>query len=79
MEEKILQIINNIRARDSLCALSELNYNWSLREDLGFDSLALAALTVMIEDEFGVDVFEDGIILHLSEVMERVHQGGTNN
>ena len=79
MDEKVKRIINDLRARDGLVALTELNDNWLLREDLGFDSLALAALTVMIEDEFDVDIFEDGIIRSLSELMEKIRQGENKN
>ncbi len=43
-----------------------------LREDLGFDSLELAILTVRIEAEFGVDVFAEGIISTLGEIKAKL-------
>ncbi|MEM7558547.1 MAG: phosphopantetheine-binding protein [Planctomycetota bacterium] len=43
-----------------------------LREDLGFDSLELAILTVRIEAEFGVDVFAEGIVSTLGEIQAKL-------
>jgi len=42
-----------------------------LREDLGFDSLMLAVLTVKVEGATGVDVFEDGIVTTIGEIVEK--------
>jgi acyl carrier protein len=37
---------------------------------LGFDSFDLAELTVHIEDAFNVDVFENGIVNTVEEILE---------
>lgn len=43
-----------------------------LRNDLGFDSLELAVLTVHIEAKFGVDVFADGVVETVGELEKKV-------
>jgi acyl carrier protein len=39
-----------------------------LVNDLGFDSLELAELTVVIEEEYGIDIFEHKIIRTVGEI-----------
>lgn len=72
MEEKVKGIINKILERKKIQPLKELNYGLSLRNDLDMDSLDLAELTVRIEDEFGIDVFEDGIVDTIGEIMQKI-------
>ncbi|MDN5325250.1 MAG: acyl carrier protein [Thermosipho sp. (in: thermotogales)] len=62
MEEKVLKIINKILEKKGKEPLGELKPEISLRNDLDMDSLDLAELTVRIEDEFGIDIFEGGIV-----------------
>ena len=45
----------------------------SLRKDLGFDSFDLAELTVLVEDEFGIDIFADGLVDTIQEVEAKLH------
>jgi acyl carrier protein len=40
-----------------------------LREDLEMDSIMLAELSVRVEDEFGLDVFENGMIYTVSDIL----------
>lgn len=75
MEKKILNIINNIRQKNNQEALQSLNESMSLRKDLGFDSFDLAELTVRIEDEFGIDIFEDSIIDTINEILIKINCG----
>ena len=72
METKILEIVNTIRGFKGLDALIDINYSDSLRDKIGFSSFDLADLTVRIEDEFDVDIFEDGIISTVGEIFERL-------
>lgn len=72
MEKKILVIINNIRHKKDLEEIITLDRNMSLRRDLGFDSFDLAELTVLIEDEFDVDIFEDDIIDKVDEIISKI-------
>ena len=50
----------------------EIKDNDNLRESIGFTSFDLAELTVRIEDEFNVDIFEDGIISTIGEIYEKL-------
>jgi Phosphopantetheine attachment site. len=72
MKERLLSIINEIRGNNNQSAIAELRPEMSLRTDIGFDSLSLAALTVMIEDEFDVDVFEDGIVDSIEQILKKL-------
>jgi len=76
MEEKLMRIINCILRKEDRAELHKLDKNLSLRDDLEFDSLNLAELTVRIEDEFGVDIFEDDIVDKISEVIEKINGSG---
>ena len=44
----------------------------SLRDDLGLTSFDLAELTVHIEDEFDIDIFEDGLISTVGEIYTKL-------
>jgi acyl carrier protein len=70
MENKILEIINAVRANKSLNPITELNNEMDLRNDLGFDSFDLAELTVRIEDEFDIDIFANGLVNNIGQVKE---------
>lgn len=72
MENKVLEIINEIRASKELPALACLNANDSLRDKLEFTSFDLAELTVRIEDEFDIDIFEDGLITTIGEIYTKL-------
>ena len=39
---------------------------------MDFDSFDLALLTAKIEDEFDVDVFEDGVVITVGEIMDKL-------
>lgn len=68
MKQKILDIINEIRAAKELPAVTELEAQDKLRDDLGLTSFDLAELTVKIEDEFDIDIFEDGLVNTVGEI-----------
>lgn len=72
MEQKILEIINYIRAGKGLTPLTIIKPNDSLREDIEFTSFDLAELTVRIEDEFDIDIFENGLVHSVGEIFERL-------
>lgn len=67
-----MSIINDIRKSKNLNVLESLKESDSLRNDLHLTSLDLAELTVRIEDEFGVDIFEEGLINTIGEIYERL-------
>ena len=72
MEEKILIIINEIRKAKNLSELSVINLSDTLRDDIGFTSFDLAELTVRIEDEFDIDIFEDGLVNTVGAIIEKL-------
>ncbi len=74
IENKLKEIINIILEKKEKEKLEKIDQNLSLRNDLEMDSLDLAELTVRIEDEFGVDVFEDGIVDTVQEVIEKIEK-----
>lgn len=65
----IINTIHKNRGRPEIDTISEDNL---FREDLGFDSLDLAELTVRIEAEFDIDIFEDGIVNTVGEVLKKI-------
>ena len=72
MEQKVLSIINEIRKAKNLAILEKLNVEDNLRNNLEFTSFALAELTVKIEDEFDVDIFEDGLVNTIGEIYAKL-------
>ena len=72
MRNEILKAVNFITAKKNQSPLSVFDPSLRLREDLGFDSLALAELTVRIEAISGVDIFEKGVVRTLGEVAARL-------
>lgn len=72
MEEKILEIINSIREAKNLAPVKKLNKEDSLRADLELTSFDLAELTVKIEDEFDIDIFEDGLVNTIGEIFAKL-------
>ena len=55
--ENLLRIINTVLANRGKDKLTVINKNLHLRNDLKFDSLDLAELTVRIEAVFDIDIF----------------------
>ena len=72
METTVIEIINQIRRSKGLPILEDINPEIRLREDLSFTSFDLAELTVKIEDEFDVDIFEDGLVSTLGEIFAKL-------
>ncbi len=72
MEQKILEIINKIRAAKDMAPVVTLHAEDKLRDDLGFTSFDLAELTVNIEDEFDIDIFEDGLVNTIGEIFAKL-------
>jgi acyl carrier protein len=68
MKEKINKFLNEILVSKGGQEKENLNPNLDLRNDLGLDSFDLAELTVKVEDEFGVDIFSNGIVKTLEEI-----------
>lgn len=74
MEEKVLSIINEIRAAKDMALIYSISAETKLREDLNLTSFDLAELTVKIEDEFDVDIFEDGLVSTVGEIFAKLEK-----
>ncbi len=72
MENKILDIINTVLNNAKKDKITSLNPTMHLRNDIGFDSLDLAELTVRIEAEYDIDIFEEGIVNTVFEILEKL-------
>ena len=62
MKQKILEIINKIRLVKGLAPVEQLKEEDNLREDIGFS----------IEDEFDIDIFEDGFVNTVGEIYAKL-------
>lgn len=69
---QLLDIINEMREEAGYKTIEALESSMDLREELHLDSLMLAELTVRIEDEFGIDIFEDGIVQTIGEIIAKI-------
>ena len=72
MEKKVFDIINEIRAAKDMNTVAELTSEDNLRDNLGLNSFDLAELTVKIEDEFDIDIFEDGLVNTIGEIYAKL-------
>lgn len=70
--DKLRETIRGVLENQGIEADVPISENTSLRDDLRFDSFALAELTVKIEAQFGVDVFEDGIVYTVGEILKKL-------
>ena len=74
MERKLLEIVNYMRECKGQTKLTDLSYKFNLRDDLDFSSLDLAELTVRVENEFEIDVFENGLVTTVGEIIEKLNK-----
>lgn len=74
IDAELLRLVNKVRRNKGVPEVGPLSGDLHLREGLQFDSLDLAELTVRIEERFGVDVFDEGVVQRWSEVCERVQR-----
>lgn len=74
MEKDLLKILNTVLENRTKDKLTTLNQNMHLRDDIGLDSFDLAELTVRIESEYDIDVFEDGMVSTVGEILEKIQR-----
>lgn len=74
MKEKVIEILKGIVLAKGKEIGSEINGETKLREDLGLTSFDLAELTVKIEDEFDIDIFEDGLVSTVGEIFAKLEK-----
>jgi len=71
MENRIIEIVKATAEDSNIELLSEnITKESHLKDDVGLDSFSLALLTVKIEDEFGVDVFENAFPQTISDIID---------
>jgi acyl carrier protein len=75
MNEQLVAVINEVRQNKQQPPLLHMQGAMRLREDIGFESLDLAELTVRIEEKFGVDVFADGLVHTVGEIEAKILRG----
>jgi acyl carrier protein len=73
--EKLLNIVNEMLEESGRERLEGLDQSFHLRDDLHMDSFMLAEFTVRVEAEYGIDIFEDGIVETIGEVMAKINGG----
>lgn len=74
MKEKVIEILKGIILAKGKKIDFELNSESKLREDLGLTSFDLAELTVKIEDEFDIDIFESGLVSTVGEIFAKLEK-----
>lgn len=75
MDKKFLvDIVNSIRSNKQMEPLVDIYEDDRLREDYGFTSFDLAELTVKIEDEYDIDIFEDGLVNTVGEILAKLEK-----
>ena len=72
METKLLEIFNIELDNNNKKKIDLLILDQRLQDDIGFDSLELAELTVRIDEAFGVDVFADGIVHTIEDIVDKI-------
>ncbi len=72
MKDNILKIINQIKINKGEDKLYQINEKDTLRDDIGLDSFDLAELTVCIEVEYDIDIFEDGMVLTIEDIYNKL-------
>jgi acyl carrier protein len=70
----LLEILNRVLESNDYPLLNSLDESLNLKEDLGFDSFMLAELTVEIEEETGIDIFKDGLIFTISDILKKLDE-----
>lgn len=72
MKKSLLEIINEVLSKSNN-TIESISSEMDLRNDLGMDSMNLAFLTVLIEDEYGIDVFENGMVSKISDIEKKIN------
>jgi acyl carrier protein len=69
----LLEIINRVLDSNDKNVIDNISDSINLKNDLGFDSFMLAELTVEIEEETGIDIFKDGMIFTISDILKKLN------
>lgn len=74
MKRTLFEIIKQLQIDSGIEPSTVINDDDDLINDLGLDSLNLAELTVIIEDEYGIDIFEKKIIRKVYEIKQQINE-----
>ncbi len=74
MEAELLRLLNVVLRNKGQPGIREISPECHLRDELHLDSLDLAEFTVRIEERFGIDVFDRGIIHRWYEIETRLKE-----
>ena len=69
---QLQDLVNVVLTNNNMEAAENISEETRLREDLGMDSFQLAELTVRIEEQTRVDVFSDGLVNTVGELMGKL-------
>jgi len=72
--DELLRIVNQVLEGKGHAHVNSISENTHLRNDLGLDSFDLAELTVRIEEEYEIDIFSDGLVNTVGEIMNKLKQ-----
>lgn len=72
-EIRLREIVQEILSENYKTLETPITLQSHLKNDIGLDSMELAFLTVRIEDEFNVDIFEDGIVFTFGDILQRLN------
>lgn len=70
MKELLLLKINEVLTGKDMPIVTDINYDTTLRDGLGLDSIDLAELTVRIEEETDIDIFSNGVVTTVGEILD---------
>ena len=70
----ILKIVNEVLEESGRSPVCDIRDTQHLKVDLDFDSLDLAVLTVKIEAETGIDVFAEGIVETVGQLLAKLER-----
>ena len=70
--KQIITIINTVLVNNGKSPVESIPLDADLRAQLGFDSFDLAELTVRIQAQFDVDVFEGSGVATLRQILQKI-------
>ena len=73
LEQAVFSVVETtVRNMDVIQRVNipEISPQANLKQDLGLDSLSLAELSVRLENEFGVDVYEENIPKTVGDIIK---------
>jgi acyl carrier protein len=71
--KKLYEIINQILKENDLDTFDKFEDSHHLKNDLGLDSFNLAELTVLIEDEYDIDIFEGDLVFTIGDIKQKLN------